>query len=339
MGNDNGKACSKQVRGNIYPILDQFSNNSQYGCGLNGGETAFGHLHTRMFLDSRLALGQSGALLFVDMSAAFASMLRSMVFDLNEGDEAWIKSLLKVGFSREDVEHIKQGVNETPWLHKNGKFDQGLTQAVSRDVAMAQSFFTHTWFSQEHIPNVVKINMGSSAGMPLADVIYSMAMSRVINKLDMALRAKGICMSCNINNQNVDFPIASFHDDLVVSIIAQAKDLVSMSTKAAETVFLVFSAHGMKVNFSPGKTEVLYTFHGEGAIKAKQDLALDGFVSQGKAGKHKFQLRFIRTYKHLGTSISASSDMAEEVTTRGQIMVQDSKKLRRNIYIKTPKFQ
>lgn len=64
LADDSGKAVAKLIRHNFMGIALGFISNTQFGSGFNGGETAFGHLHVRLFLDSRKALGISGAVVF-----------------------------------------------------------------------------------------------------------------------------------------------------------------------------------------------------------------------------------------------------------------------------------
>ncbi len=40
------------------------------------------------------------------MCSAFATLLRRIVFDIDQGDEHWLNSLAKAGFTQEDITHI-----------------------------------------------------------------------------------------------------------------------------------------------------------------------------------------------------------------------------------------
>ena len=44
--------------------------------------------------------------LYLDVVAAVATMLRRVIFDSDSGDEAWLASLAKAGFSKDDIDHI-----------------------------------------------------------------------------------------------------------------------------------------------------------------------------------------------------------------------------------------
>lgn len=103
---DDCKSAAKLLWNRIFDVAVEFADPTQYGCGLNGGETAFGHLHVRMSLDSRKALNLSGSDFFVDVVAAFASLLRRTVFNLESGDEQRLHALKTAGFSESDTTFI-----------------------------------------------------------------------------------------------------------------------------------------------------------------------------------------------------------------------------------------
>ncbi len=79
---------------------------SKFGGGLNGGETAIAHLHLRMFVHFINNTHTSGAIIFYDVCSAFATLLRRIVFDIDQGDEHWLRKLSAAGFTQDDIEHI-----------------------------------------------------------------------------------------------------------------------------------------------------------------------------------------------------------------------------------------
>lgn len=130
---DGGKSAAKLIRNRISDVAVEFAGPTQYGCGLNGGETAFGHPHVRMFLDSRKALNLSGSVLFVDVVAAFASLLRRFVFDVDSGDEQWLTQLRNNGFSESDITLIYDHIKTIPWYDSH---DGNIT--CNHHIALAQ---------------------------------------------------------------------------------------------------------------------------------------------------------------------------------------------------------
>ena len=46
------------------------------------------------------------------MCSAFATLLRRIVFDIDQGDEHWLNSLAQAGFTQEDITHIYDFVKD-----------------------------------------------------------------------------------------------------------------------------------------------------------------------------------------------------------------------------------
>ena len=103
MANDDGKGIMRMLRMKLLPLANSIVLHSQYGGGLNGGETAFAHLYTRVVCEAAMHQKLSCACLFIDVVAAFASMLKRIIFCIDEGDEAWLAKLASAGFSKQDI--------------------------------------------------------------------------------------------------------------------------------------------------------------------------------------------------------------------------------------------
>ena len=84
-----GENVAKHVRNKLLPRAHNISLNTQFDGGFNGGETAFAHLYVRLVNQACKAVERSCDNLFLDVINAFASFLRCIVFDFEDGDEAW----------------------------------------------------------------------------------------------------------------------------------------------------------------------------------------------------------------------------------------------------------
>ena len=91
LSDDGGKGLGRILRSRWIPLAKHFVLGTQFGGGFNGGETAFAHLHVRLITDCAKLGGLSTSVVFVDVVAAFANMLRCIVFDSDGGGEAWLK--------------------------------------------------------------------------------------------------------------------------------------------------------------------------------------------------------------------------------------------------------
>ena len=107
---DDGKAVQRLVRKRLFSLASKLCVESQFGGGLNGVETATAHLYLRMFVDFVNCSENSGAIIFLDVCNAFATLLRRIVFDMDLGDEHWLKSLASAGFAQGDIVHIRNFV-------------------------------------------------------------------------------------------------------------------------------------------------------------------------------------------------------------------------------------
>ncbi len=97
LADDQGKGISRIIRKRFMKLAMNLSHDTQYGGGLNGGETAFAQLYVRLVIDYAVNSSTSCSTLYLDVVAAFATMLRRVIFDSDSGDEAWLASLAKAG--------------------------------------------------------------------------------------------------------------------------------------------------------------------------------------------------------------------------------------------------
>ena len=86
----------------------------------------------------------------------------------------------------------------------------------------------------------MKVSKGSAAGTPLADVVYSLAMSHLINLLITSLHQENIHALTYINGQPIYFSPASFHDELMIPIGAEANRSIDKSMGFVTTAIYVF---------------------------------------------------------------------------------------------------
>ena len=127
---DDGKGVQRLVRKRLFPIANAICVDSQFGGGLNGGETAIAHLYLRMFVDFINNSSTSGAIVFYDVCSALATLLRRIVFDVDQGDEHWLRKLDRAGFTQDDISHICDFVKQN--LCDN--IDSGASDSVGNNL-------------------------------------------------------------------------------------------------------------------------------------------------------------------------------------------------------------
>ena len=205
----------------------KLSNQTQYGGGLNGGETAFAHLYIRSVFDFCKHHNLSASCLFIDILSAFANIFRRIIFDETHGDEAWLHKLSCMGFSDEDLFNIYNNICNHEWI------DESINSQNRFNLNVLNSFYNNTFFTQESLPNAVHTSSGSMAGMPAADVVYSMVFARVLDVFRDSIQAEGLSSFLDLGHGGggVELLDTTFHDDLAQPIIAPASEICEKSVK------------------------------------------------------------------------------------------------------------
>ena len=174
------------------------------------------------------------------MCSAFATLLRRIVFDIDQGDEHWLNSLAKAGFTQEDITHIYDFVKQNFF----DNVDSGSSDFTRNNVVfdLTQQWYTNTWTSQEFIPNATCTTTGSAAGTTFANLLHSLAMSRVLETVRRSLHNEGLATSLKVPDTGNVIPLddASFVDDMALPIACPANILTSHIADVCGIVFVAF---------------------------------------------------------------------------------------------------
>ncbi len=158
----------------------------------------------------------------MDIVAAFAVLLRRIIFTDVDSDEAWLKRLSHNCFSPEDIKIIYDAGSDHSWIQ------EGAPEHKDRFLLnLLNSFYKNTWFSQESIPCVVLTSCGSMAGIPPADIVYAMAFSRVMRRFQDTVSSESL-------ESKIVFPSGQTHrisevnycDDSALPVIEEAGGIV-----------------------------------------------------------------------------------------------------------------
>jgi hypothetical protein len=168
------KAFGSSVRTEVLPYVRGLALQTQYGAGLNGGSIEMTHLHLRAMADITLARNFSFSAVFVDLSTAYASMNRRLAVGSDITDVELAARLRASGFDKDSIVRI---LSELRTLKV---WDQ--VQTPRQLQALLQELLTGTWLAQEHIAGVLAYVSGTSAGTPLADLIFVVAFRTVFGQ-------------------------------------------------------------------------------------------------------------------------------------------------------------
>ena len=263
------------------------------------------------------------AVLFVDLSSAFASIARQLVFPLPGSADELAHRLFAANFEQGDVYDIVAGICDYHyWTKANGSLHM-------RELLAA--FHQSSWFAMDGVPGVSCTKSGALAGSTLGDLIFLLAFSRVMLKIRSAITHAGLSTSvtfpdgaANIYsacggtcNDSLLIGDAEYIDDVAQPLIASSSAIVAVAAQAASIYMTHFRRHLLSMNCRPGKSEVLIRFAGNGANHDRHRLFHEmgrkiPFVSDGI----QYSLEACASYKHVGSTISTALSMQLEITAR-----------------------
>ena len=87
LSDTNCKTFLRTIRYILIPACKNYVSTTQYGSGLNKGDTGVAHLLIRCIADFASMKNMATCTLYLDIVAAFATLLRRIVSDVQEGDE------------------------------------------------------------------------------------------------------------------------------------------------------------------------------------------------------------------------------------------------------------
>jgi len=121
----------------------------------------------------------------------------------------------------------------------------------------------------EFIPNVLCTTAGSAAGTPLADLIYSLAVSRVFITIRTAIECADLGSFLPFASGAVRVHDVSFVDDMATPVVCKnASELVSKISSLTSIIFVCYKLYGMDLNFLPAKSAAIVDHRGPGKVQA-----------------------------------------------------------------------
>ena len=188
---------------------------------------------------------------------------------------------------------------------------------------------------------------GTGAGNPLADLMFTIAFSKVIVRLRRALEAAGLVpifdaagaseflglASPSDNNDHVKAADVSYADDLAFVLAAFAANMLAMIRTAGSIAWQVYHECGFKLNFAVNKTAVKICWKGFQARKCRLELEQlhDNKVQLEWSGK-TVMLDVVQQYKHMGTLDSANGNMQPEIVKRSAVVWSKTSRLRKRLF-------
>ena len=274
--------------------------------GRKGCATDVAHHLLHAHLSWSRSRNVSCGILFVDLQAAFYSILRSSLFPGEFHDDTICFAMKQLGITPSDWHEIKECVtldNATVGLDEH-------SEAVLKDM------FSGTHFTMQGISGKTATTRGTRPGDPVADVLFNMAFKLVV--LDARANIQDATgMQCFGSPKTVEdltrhdpiprraFAEITFVDDIAYAIHSDSPgDVVSSLQSIASCLHDAATKRGLGINYQAGKTEAILKLAGSGSKAVKHKVWHESGGALPVVTENGAQmLRIVHSYKHLGSFV------------------------------------
>jgi exonuclease III/ribonuclease HI len=313
-----GKIHHAHVRQALVQEWTQHEDVIQQG-GRKGCSTDIAHHLLHSYFAWARSHSTSCAMLFVDLHAAFYTVIRSLLLDEQIHDDLLCQAMQRLGITPQDWHNILGVVQTENAAVGLDKYHKGVLADM----------FAGTHFIMPGVDRPVATFRGTRPGDPVADVLFNMAFRLIV----LDARAKfqhastltflGTPQTASDLAEPLSMPDAGFTEITFVDDIAYAlhaptaRQVVSSLQLVASCLHDAATARGMQLNYGAGKTEAMIFCAGAGSRGVRRQIWHDmhGFLpiitEQGMQS-----LRLVHVYKHLGSFLQCQAVVHKEVSYR-----------------------
>ena len=252
--------------------------------------------------------GYSTAVLYIDLASAFHHLVRELVLGVACEDD-FTHLLAALAEAGHPLQAQEAGLRIVGVLQALGCDDRLLR--ILRDV------HTDTWFTVTQ-QEAVRTTRGTRPGSPLADAVFHVIMTHIIQDVRSWLADHDAFMKILTKFQLPLLTIV-WADDVAIPLAAAcAADLLPAVQALVQKVDSCFSANGFTVNYGLNKTNVVLSFQGPQALDHRRQFLLKerpGFECPLANGSSVW-LHCQPYYKHLGFTYAASQSIEVEIRQR-----------------------
>jgi hypothetical protein len=182
LGDVPAKATLSELRHRIAKATTNTVVESQCAGGYHGAGCDVAHVTARAAYNIAAARNQSLGLLFIDVATAFSVILRGLTVPLPETETEAAHTLRALGFSGDECcDVMNEAYRRREWA-----------EAEPHVQHLAAAYHKSIWTGFDYKTGIVATKIGTIAGMPLADVIFIIAASRVTKRIRTELQAEGL---------------------------------------------------------------------------------------------------------------------------------------------------
>eukprot|EP00435_Cladocopium_sp_Y103_P047607 s1949_g14.t1 len=280
------------------------------------------HLHVHMWRKVAKAKKLAQATIFVDIRAAFYSVVKQIVAGTASGMQA-----LRTVFDRMKLPTEMFATFEEHMENNNLVLQATKSSITAQSVA---AMLGHTWFCIPDSKTLLAPMTGSRPGDPNADAMFSFVLAKILKDIQQRASQRGIYL-LRQTESGVVSDMVTWVDDIAVSITSQPDHLLSKVLEVMHIIHDSMLEHGLGLSFGGGKTAVMFAYHGKGSVKARQqvdELSKNGIplLSEYAPG---LRIPVVAHYKHLGGHIARSGTRLPELRIRTTAALAKLRPLRR----------
>ena len=331
----NAKIQDRITRPQLAAAVQHQATSTQYGSGLNNGDTTTAHLLLAAAQETVTVRNNTPVILALDIAAEFASMRRSFVIppDLDTAHVA--HQLHSLGFTSQETQELLLEMAQ----------DMSSDGLSNHFQAVMQDAHGYTWYSTEYLEGVTVTHEGTTAGTTHADIIFTRVISKTVRKLHQAMQAQDYSVRLNtivaselfahLPNHYADAATnvhtVSYVDD--TTLLAETKADKALDTTRAMCLLArsFFKAFAFDLNAT--KTEALITAKGSGAPSLRRTIAAlpDATFTFQDRHSSTHRLRIVSQLKHVGTIRHVSRRPGIDIRRRTTTMTADYHQLRKRV--------
>ena len=314
-----GKIFASEMRERVRPYYGQYALETQCG-GIQGRGADFAMHMASSIWQAAHSANHSAGVVFLDLTAAFASMARELLDMQDYSDEAVTSFMARHGLGPDHWQEVLQAL-----AGGGAMADAGVPSHLR---AILKELCSNTWFTIQGLLDPSCSRKGTRAGNPLGDLLFTCAVTKILLTIREKLQSAGLLEV--IPRPQEDTIIAqadggppvptvevSYVDDtLYYSIQESAKAVVHRLAAMAGIFLWQLYLHGMKVNFGTGKTEAVLALRGAQARQLMRTLCDQGGIPvAGPPGTPPF-VKIVTSYKHMGAVSNIRPHKAQEARSR-----------------------
>ncbi|CAE7501064.1 unnamed protein product [Symbiodinium natans] len=281
-------------------------------------------VHVRAHLQHLQAKGKSGAILFIDSKDAYYSVIRNFLFkDGAIRSQASLADMIQRVHPCPDKQRELAAALVGPGL---------LADAPPALVNYVKGTLTNAWFTTAADASILMSTAtGTSPGAPLADALFQVIFTTVLDGLRSRLSNAGLDV---LADDGSSAPHPTWADDVAVPLLSDRADEVpSAVQQAAVTAHEEMSKVGLHMNFDRGKSEAMLILRGPGSRRLRQRLLSPKkpFLPVTLQNGVQVQLALTQSYVHLGGLVTDDGKYMQDIDRRHALAAANFNAFRRAI--------